>query len=439
MMSRARLLVCGLMPPNLDPNVGLPAVRGGSTASGMDRYQHPSRLPVRRQCSSSAVLLFYLTMSGSISSTEALVLPALKAPLQLRTVQLSLLQPDEVLVEIHATGICHTDLSCIDGMLPISTPAVLGHEGAGVVLDTGSTVSHVSRGDKVLLSINVCQKCQNCLSGHPNYCDQGMPRNFGGCRISDGSTTMSLEAEGDDSKIPCFSSFFGQSSFSRHAVVDQSCAVKVSDDTDLRLFAPLGCGISTGVGSVLNTLDVKEGTTLAVFGVGSVGLSAIMAAKLRKASTIIAIDLNPVRLEVARKLGATHVVDGKSAELVAEIKTHAPQGVNYAVDCTGSAKVIGTMLECLAVRGRAAQVGLTAPDNTVPVKILQHLLRGQEYVGCAGGDCVPSKMLPYLMEQQKAGNFPLQEIVSYYDIKDHEKAFEDSRSGKAIKAVLCWT
>ncbi|KAJ9609595.1 hypothetical protein H2200_005922 [Cladophialophora chaetospira] len=327
----------------------------------------------------------------------------------------------------------------MDGMLPISTPAVLGHEGAGVVLAVGSGVSHVAQDDKVLLSINTCQKCPNCLAGHPNYCDQSMPRNFGGCRISDGSTTISVDGEKNGDQVSCFSSFFGQSSFSRHAVVDRSCVFKVPEESDLRLFAPLGCGISTGVGSVLNTLDVKEGSSLAIFGVGSVGLSAVMAGKLRKADTIIAIDLNPSRLDVARHLGATHVVDGNSADVVAELKKHAPGGVNYAVDCTGSARVIETMLECLAVRGRAAQVGLAAPDKTVPVKILQHLLRGQEYVGCAGGDSVPSKMLPYLMEQQQAGNFPLEEIVSYYDVKEHAKAFEDSRSGKAIKAVVCWS
>lgn len=377
-------------------------------------------------------------MTENLTTTEALVLPALKAPLRLQTIHISPLQQDEVLVEIAATGICHTDLSCIDGMLPITVPAVLGHEGAGVVLSTGSSVTHVAMGDKVLLSINTCQKCANCTAGHPNYCEEGMPRNFGGCRISDGSATVALTAE-DGEKVSCFSSFFGQSSFSRRAVVDRSCVLRVSSETNLKLFAPLGCGVSTGVGCVLNTLDVKEGSSLAVFGVGSVGLSAVMAGGLRKAGTIIAVDLNPARLEIAKRLGATHVVDGNATDVVAELKKHAANGVNYALDCTGAAKVIETMMECLAVRGRAAQVGLTAPDKTVPIKILQHLLKGQEYVGCAGGDCVPSKMLPYLMEQQRAGNFPLEEIVSYYDVKDHAKAFEDSRSGKAIKAVLCWS
>lgn len=351
----------------------------------------------------------------------------------------------------------------MDSTIPIAgLPAVLGHEGAGIVVATGSGVSSTVavKGEAVLLSINTCRNCANCRSGHPNYCDQGMGRNFSGRRVTDGSATIFVgnQDEGDnlptqfDPLTPCFANFFGQSSFSRIAVVNQSCVVKVPgglSPADLRLFAPLGCGISTGVGSVLNTLNVKEGSSVAVFGVGSVGLSAIMAARrLRHAGVVIAVDINPARLEVAKRLGATHVVDagGGNADVVEQVRKHVAaasstgaDGVNFAVDATGSPTVIGTMLDCLAVRGRAAQVGLAAPDKTVPIKILQHLLRGQEYVGCAGGDCVPGEMIPYLVEQQRAGNFPLEEIVSYYDVKDHLKAFEDSRTGKAIKAVLCWS
>ncbi|KAK4939203.1 hypothetical protein LTR10_020502 [Elasticomyces elasticus] len=382
------------------------------------------------------------------TTTEALVLPSINAPLTLRSVQLSPLQPDEALIEIHATGICHTDLSCMNGTLPISTPAVLGHEGAGIVLATGSTIEHVSKGDKVLLSINHCRTCTNCVGGHPNYCAEGMPRNFGGKRVSDGSATLSLHHDGHDEQgqsqgsgegQACFSNFFGQSSFSHHAVVNGSCLIKVPADTKLELFAPLGCGVSTGAGSVLNTLNVQDGSSLAVFGVGSVGLSAIMAAKIRKAAIIVAIDLNDARLELARQLGATHTVDGKNEDVVERVRAYCPDGVRYAVDCTGAGAVIENMMECLAVRGRAAQVGIPPPDKTVSIKILQHLLRGQVYVGCAGGDCVPDEMLPFLMEQQQAGNFPLQELVSFYPVKEYARAFEDSRSGKAVKAVLTWT
>jgi Zn-dependent alcohol dehydrogenase len=274
-----------------------------------------------------------------------------------------------------------------------------------------------------------------------------MPRNFGGRRLSDGSTPISLLDDDDDdddedkkrTPTPCFGNFFGQSSFARHAIVNRSCVVKVATNTNLALFAPLGCGISTGVGSVLNTLNVGEGSSLAVFGTGSVGLAAIMAGKMRKARVIVAVDLNQARLELARKLGATHLVHGGDEDVLLRVRQACSQGVAYAVDCTGSPKVIQTMMDCLATRGRAAQVGIPTPDKTVPINILQHLLNGREYVGCAGGDCVPSEMLPFLMQQQKAGNFPLEDIVSYYDVKDYAQAFEDARSGKVVKAVLKWT
>ncbi|KAK5264951.1 hypothetical protein LTR96_009750 [Exophiala xenobiotica] len=381
--------------------------------------------------------------STTTTTTEALILASINAPLELRRARLSGPRDDEVLVKIHATGICHTDLSCMDGVLGITTPAVLGHEGAGVVLATGVDVTHIVPGDKVLLSINHCQRCDNCTSGHPNYCAEGMPRNFGGRRPSDGSTPISLLDNDDEGKkktpTPCFGNFFGQSSFARHAIVNRSCVVKVATNTNLALFAPLGCGISTGVGSVLNTLNVGQGSSLAVFGTGSVGLAAIMAGKMRKARVIVAVDLNQARLEMARKLGATHLVHGGDEDVLLRVRQACPQGVAYAVDCTGNPKVIETMMDCLATRGRAAQVGIPTPDKTVPINILQHLLNGREYVGCAGGDCVTSEMLPFLMQQQKAGNFPLEDIVSYYEVKDYAQAFEDARSGKVVKAVLKWT
>ncbi|KIW59845.1 hypothetical protein PV05_00111 [Exophiala xenobiotica] len=397
-----------------------------------------------------------MASTTTTTTTEALILTTTNGSLELRRALLSGPQNDEVLVEMHATGICHTDLSCMDGVLSISTPAVLGHEGAGMVLATGFDVTDIAPGDKVLLSINHCQRCDNCTSGHPNYCAEGMPRNFGGRRLSDGSTPISLLDDDDDDdddeakkKTPCFGNFFGQSSFARHAIVNRSCIVKVAATSDtntspnLALFAPLGCGISTGVGSVLNTLNVKQGSSLAVFGTGSVGLAAVMAGKMRKARVIVTVDLNQARLELARKLGATHLVHvhggSEDVDVVQQrVRQACPEGVAYAVDCTGNPKVIESMMDCLATRGRAAQVGIPTPDKTVPINILQHLLNGREYVGCAGGDCVPSEMLPFLMQQQEAGNFPLEDIVSYYDVKDYAQAFEDARSGKVVKAVLKW-
>lgn len=194
--------------------------------------------------------------------TTALLVPSPSLPFRLTPILLPLPLPSETLIQIYATGLCHTDLSCASGVLPTGPNAVLGHEGAGVVVSVGSSITHVQPGDSVLLSFSHCGACAQCRSGHPAYCHDFDRRNFGGVRADGtcGATTV----EGGEA---CHSSFFGQSSFARHAVVDGSCVVRVVRGTDLGLFAPLGCGMQTGAGAVLNTLRVGEGGTVAVFGV----------------------------------------------------------------------------------------------------------------------------------------------------------------------------
>ncbi|KAJ9313958.1 hypothetical protein DTO271D3_5846 [Paecilomyces variotii] len=366
--------------------------------------------------------------------TKALVLPRIGGSFELQEIYLDEVRPDEALVEIYATGLCHTDISSMKGILPCSPPAVLGHEGAGVVIETGSALKTVSKGDKVLLSFSHCQECGQCTSGHPAYCSDWNARNFGGKR-ADGSAAM----RAGDGKTPIFSTFFGQSSFSQLALVHKSCMVKVPPETDLALFAPLGCGIQTGAGAVLNTLDVQPGTTVAVFGVGAVGMSAIMAAKIRRAKTIIAVDLNEQRLALAKRLGATHGVVGSAPDVVDQIKKLSPPaGVDFGVDCTGVPKVVRTMIDSLGVRGKAATVGAPGPGVEATVEVLSHLIMGKSYIGCCEGDSNPSEFIPYLIEQHNKGQFPLEELVTFYDITDHEKAIRDTQQGTALKAVLKW-
>lgn len=225
--------------------------------------------------------------------------------------------------------------------------------GAGVVKQTGAGVHGVAPGDKVLLSFASCSSCDQCNAGHPAYCYSFAPLNFGGKR-ADGSSAISTVSD----QQPVYSSFFGQSSFSRLAVIHKSSIVKVPSDTKLELFAPLGCGLQTGAGAILNTLNVQPGKTVAVFGVGSVGMSAVMAAKMRGAKEIIAVDLQQGRLDLAKRLGATQTLLGNDSELLSKIQQICPpNGVNYAVDCSGVPKVVETMVECLGTRGRAATVG----------------------------------------------------------------------------------
>ncbi|KHN93942.1 alcohol dehydrogenase [Metarhizium album ARSEF 1941] len=367
-----------------------------------------------------------------MTTTTALVLNQLNGPFSFETVKLDTLRPDEALVEIHASGICHTDLACADGTLPAFAPAVLGHEGAGIVLRLGSQVENVAVGDKVLLSFSHCRDCRPCKAGHPANCHLFKSLNFGGKR-PDGSSVM--HKQDDKGGHPFFSRFFGQSSFSRHAVVSMSSLVKVPSDTDLALFAPLGCGLQTGAGAVLNTLDVQAGSSVAVFGAGSVGMSAIMAAKMRRAGVIIAIDLQQSRLDLASQLGATHTVLGNAPDILAQIRQLAPpNGVDYAVDCTGVPAVIETMIEALGSRGHAASVGAPTPGKKTGVDIFAHVVHGRRYSGCCEGDSI----IPYLMEEYSKGNYPVDKLVTFYDFGDFQQAIDDTKRGTALKAVLVW-
>lgn len=268
----------------------------------------------------------------------------------------------------------------------------LPHTGAGVVLSTGPAVTHVATGDKVLLSFSHCESCAECTSGHPAYCHGFNARNFGG-RRADGTPSILSSSSGEEKK-GMFSTFFGQSSFARHTLVHRSSVVKVDAATDLSLFAPLGCGMQTGAGAVLNSLNVKRASSVAVFGVGSVGIAAVMAAaRISGAGTVIAIDLQESRLELAKKLGATHGVLGSAKDVVGEIrKICPPNGVDYALDCTGVPAVIKTMIDCLGTRGRGATVGAPGFGKCVSVDVMEHLTYGKEYVGCCEGDSLPREV-----------------------------------------------
>lgn len=247
-----------------------------------------------------------------------------------------------------------------------------------------------SIGDKVLLTFSSCSTCPECTASHPAYCHSFLQLNFSG-RRADGSQPLSLPT---GQKL--WASLSGQSSFAKVAIVNGASLIKVPASTDLALFSPLGCGVQTGAGSVLNVLDVQKGQSLAVFGVGSVGLSAVMAGRLRGANPIIAIDLNPSRLELARELGATHTLlaSDASIDVVKEIIAicQSGGGVARAVDCTASVTVVDQMIQSLGSRGKAASVGVPSPDTTVLVNIFMHLVLGRQYVGCCFGDSDPKKV-----------------------------------------------
>lgn len=332
---------------------------------------------------------------------------------------------NEIQIKLLATGVCHTDAVARDlGLTPF--PAVLGHEGSGTVEAIGPGVTDFQVGDHVVMSFAHCGKCENCLTGHPTVCRVFNDLNFGG-KMEDQS--FRIHKAGKD-----VSNFFGQSSFGTYAIVHERNAIKVDPSVDLAILGPLGCGIQTGAGTVLNRLKPEFASSIAVFGCGAVGLSAIMAAKITNCKHIFAIDVHDSRLELARELGATHTLNGKTSDVVEEIKSITNGGIQYAVETTGVPPVVKQCLNALRPLGTAAIVGIT-PEMKIDVHN-DLMAEGKTMVGVIEGDSVPRVFIPQLIEYYKAGKFPFDKLIRFYNFKDIEQAFEDSKSGKTIKPIL---
>jgi aryl-alcohol dehydrogenase len=314
------------------------------------------------------------------------VATGLNEPLQLQELTIPALHPQELLVRILNVGVCHAELSILNGTIPSSFPRVLGHEGAGIIVSTGSDVKDQYRaGERVLLSFAFCAECNECQGGHPAYCDKQFEVTWSG-----DSTSPFKSATGELVK----SGFFGQSSFAEYAVVDATSIVRAPNTSngEMEILAPLGCAVQTGVGTMTNVLDVKAGMSVVVFGAGAVGMCAIMGAKLRGAKNIIAVDLNEDRLKLAQDIGATHgVISAKDAsETILKIKEICGAGVDRAVDTTGVAAVVETMVDLLRTRGKAAIVGAPRPGTKVGVEVVSFLQNGKTLVGAVEGDSIPS-------------------------------------------------
>jgi len=258
-----------------------------------------------------------------------------------------------------AAGLCHTDMGVANGALPFPLPGVLGHEGAGIVEQVGSAVTALQPGDHAILSFTSCGTCANCRDGHPAYCATWLPSNLVGGTRADGSTTPRRNGQ------PLGGHFFGQSSFSELAIVDERSVIKVDPAVRLELVAPLGCGVQTGAGAVWNVLAPRPGSTLVVLGAGAVGLSSVMAATMSPAARIIAVDRVAERLQLARELGATDTVEagpGSLAEAIRQLTGGA--GADGVIETTGSTAVLRQGVDALAARGTLVMVGAPPASST---------------------------------------------------------------------------
>jgi aryl-alcohol dehydrogenase len=335
---------------------------------------------------------------------------------------------DEVIVRMTASGICHTDLVAREQYLPFPLPAVLGHEGAGVVEKVGAKVKKVAQGDHVVTSYLSCGTCSSCVRGMTANCLSFFPCNFSGSRL-DGSPTMSKDGQA------VFGSFFGQSSFATHALIGERNIVKVSKELSLEKLAPLGCGIQTGAGGVINSLQVKPASSIAVFGMGSVGLSAILAAVVVGSTTIIAVDVNENRLKIAKELGATHTINSHQTNPVEEIQQITGGGALYSLECTGIPDVLSQALDCLAYTGVAGLIGVAPFGSRVSLDC-QSILNGRTIKGIVEGDSNPDVFIPQLIDLYIKGRFPFDRIITFYPFDQINQAAEDSEKGKIVKAVL---
>jgi aryl-alcohol dehydrogenase len=360
---------------------------------------------------------------------KAAVLHKTNGPFVIEELTLEPPRAGEILVRIVATGMCHTDAAVRGGDLPVALPAVLGHEGAGVVEATGAGVTKVAAGDHVVVTVDSCGLCSSCLSGRPSICDLIFPLNFGGSRL-DGSHAL------HSSKATLTDRFFGQSSFATRALAHERNVVKVRKDVPLELLGPLACGIQTGAGSVLRALRVAAGESFVVFGSGAVGLSAVMAARVCGAATIVAVDVLQSRLDLARELGATHLINGKTDDAVAKIREITGVGIHHALDTTGRVDVIRDAIEALRPGGVCGVLGASAPDAVLSFPIGPFMSQSKSVRGIIEGDVVPDVFIPQLIELYRQGRFPFDKLVRFYPLDDINQAMEDSERGVTVKPVI---
>jgi aryl-alcohol dehydrogenase len=360
---------------------------------------------------------------------QAAITTAPGNPFEIQDVELDDPREDEILVRITAVGVCHTDLVFKDaGLIP--SPAVLGHEGAGMVDKVGANVRKVVPGDRVTLSFRSCGTCSRCKAHDPAYCHTMPQLNYIGMR-TDGSKAIAQNGQAVSSN------FFGQSSFATYALTYERNVVKVPSGLPLELMAPLGCGIQTGAGSIMRSLACPAGSSLLITGGGAVGLSAVMGAKIQRCETVIVVEPHEGRRKLAQEFGATDVIDPKATpDLVAAVRTIKAMGVDFAFDTTGIPEIQQAVMKCLAPKGVFGIVGITPPGTPLPGDVNQAMTFGHSVKGIIEGDSDPDEFLPELMNHYRAGNLPLERMVKTFPFTQINEAIAAQHHGDCVKVVL---
>ena len=344
----------------------------------------------------------------------------------LEAAKLDDLREGELLVRIEACGICHTDEKFREVM---ALPAVLGHEGAGIVEEIGPGVGTIKPGDRVILSYPWCGSCPYCLAEEPYKCENIPLLKFGGSR-PDKSKTIYLHDK------PVTSAFFQQSSFASYAIVPARSVIPAPVESPAEMLAAIPCSIQTGAGAIINSFGVGQDESLIIFGAGAVGLSAVMAAKLTGAGTIICVDKIQSRLDLALELGANYALNLKEEEIPAKVRDILPRGVQYAFETSTTVKALEDSLDCIGQGGRIGIVSYPYGGEKFPFTPKNLFLRLGSIQGIVQGHSIPGKFIPKLMEWQRQGNFPYEKLITVYDFSDINRAFRDASEGTVVKPVL---
>ena len=338
-------------------------------------------------------------------------------------------RPDEALVKIAASGMCQTDLHGRDGYYDMPYPAVYGHEGAGVVQAVGKDVTQVAPGDHVVISFPWCGDCPNCRRNMQSHCMKGFDLKMRGTR-PDGSTLMSKGG------APVYSAFFQQSSFATYAIANERYLVKVRRDAPLELLGPFACSGQTGAGAVLNSMRPRPGDSFAVFGVGAVGLSGLMAARIAGCDPIIAVDVHDDRLALARALGATHAINHRGREdVVAEIRKITGDGVRFSLETSAQPAVFREAVEALMAAGTCVLLGSARAGTEVSFD-MSFLQFGRVVRGVIQGESQPREFIPKLVDLLMQDKMPVDRMITFYPLAEINRAARESSQGTAIKPVL---
>jgi alcohol dehydrogenase len=351
-------------------------------------------------------------------------------PLAIETLELKPPGPGEVLVKMGAAGLCHSDLSVINGDRPRPTPMALGHEAAAVVEEVGAGVDDLKRGDHVVLVfVPSCGHCGPCAEGRPALCERGAASNTQGTLLS-GERRLFKDGKPVNHHMGC-------SAFAEHAVVSRRSAIKIDPDLPLEEAALFGCAVLTGVGAVVNTAQVRAGTSVAVVGLGGVGLASVLGAVAAGARQVVAVDVSDDKLKLAQELGATHTFNAGDADVVDKVKEATKGGVDYAIEMAGSVRAFETAYRITRRGGTTVTAGLPPPTATWAMPATHLVAEERTIKGSYIGTCVPARDLPRYIELYRRGKLPVNRLMTgRLALDDINRGFDLLREGKAVRQVV---